>query len=634
MDINFSQNKDVIKEFKDFQKRSRKKYKSLINRIKDERKYLSGDQYSKEDIDLLGKDRTSNKLNVVKNVIRTISNTYRETTYRWKVTDVATNKDSVTLNQFGLNFLQDPDNDTAVVEALESAVAFGLGVLVLSTDLSIDGSPEPVLYCLKELSNIYLDPDISKTNGADATAAAIVELKSKKWVESNYGIEISMIDTPNVDIDEEYDRKEYMPLVTYWTKENGQVTCYRMLGNDIIEAMPLPLTYIPVVPVFGEKGYIDDDSTWIGIVNQMKGVQKLINYAYSNILVRLATSPKNTWLCDSESVEGNEKYYRDSNKTLNPLLIYNKWSADGKRELDAPQRMSNQIELGDVGEMFSQSLQMVNNIIGIPAIGLESEIEKSATEVLTAEKTFQNNIRAYIYNLKASLKVVGMCLFELVSGQPMYGAIKISCIQGPEEGMLKQEARVILQQMQPLITEPQDQRKLLIAMANVEQDNEYVNNLVQLLQPMPTQQELMDQQIIEQANTEIKQRDMQIAELTKQLEDEKRQSELKAYSLERELTLAQIKHQQELEKLILEHRLDGTLTDKDLMEMSMQNQKDQMELEKKAVELDVAKEKANSEKVKIMGQTALNVSKFDNEMAKQETIKLKNQKQRKEVENG
>ena len=634
MDINFSQNKDVIKEFKDFQKRSRKKYKSLINRIKDERKYLSGDQYSKEDIDLLGKDRTSNKLNVVKNVIRTISNTYRETTYRWKVTDVATNKDSATFNQFGLNFLQDPDNDTAVVEALESAVAFGLGVLVLSTDLSIDGSPEPVLYCLKELSNCYLDPDISKTNGADATAAAIVELKSKKWVESNYGIEISMIDTPNVDIDEEYDRKEYMPLVTYWTKENGQVTCYKMLGNDIIEAVPLPMTYIPVVPVFGEKGYIDDDSTWIGIVNQMKGVQKLINYAYSNILVRLATSPKNTWLCDSESVEGNEKYYRDSNKTLNPLLIYNKWSADGKRELEAPQRMSNQIELGDVGEMFSQSLQMVNNIIGIPAIGLESEVEKSATEVLTAEKTFQNNIRAYIYNLKASLKVVGMCLFELVSGQPMYGAIKINCIQGPEEGMLKQEARVILQQMQPLITEPQDQRKLLIAMANVEQDNEYVNNLVQLLQPMPTQQELMDQQIIEQANTEIKQRDMQIAELTKQLEDEKRQSELKAYSLERELTLAQIKHQQELEKLILEHRLDGTLTDKDLMEMSMQNQKDQMELEKKAVELDVAKEKANSEKVKIAGQTALNVSKFDNEMAKQETIKLKNQKQRKEVENG
>jgi len=616
MDINFSQNKDVIKEFKDFQKRSRKKYKSLINRIKDERKYLSGDQYSKEDIDLLGKDRTSNKLNVVKNVIRTISNTYRETTYRWKVTDVATNKDSATLNQFGLNFLQDPDNDTAVVEALESAVAFGLGVLVLSTDLSIDGSPEPVLYCLKELSNVYLDPDISKTNGADATAAAIVELKSKKWVESNYGIEISMIDTPNVDIDEEYDRKEYMPLVTYWTKENGQVTCYRMLGNDIIEAVPLPMTYIPVVPVFGEKGYIDDDSTWIGIVNQMKGVQKLINYAYSNILVRLATSPKNTWLCDSESVEGNEKYYRDSNKTLNPLLIYNKWSADGKRELEAPQRMSNQIELGDVGEMFSQSLQMVNNIIGIPAIGLESEIEKSATEVLTAEKTFQNNIRAYIYNLKASLKVVGMCLFELVSGQPMYGAIKINCIQGPEEGMLKQEARVILQQMAPLLTEPQDQRKLLLAMANVEKDNEYVNTLVEILQPMPTAQEMQDQELINQANQEIKQRDVQIAQLQKELEDTKRQMELKGYALEREFTLENFKHKNELEKMILQHKLDGTLTDKDLMEMANEQEKQKMELEREALKTDNEVMKSQTEAIKAENEVKVSEAKTKQSLAK------------------
>ena len=119
---------------------------------------------------------------------------------------------------------------------------------------------------------------------------------------------------------------------------------------------------------------------------------------------------------------------------------------------------------------------------------------RAPTEVLTAEKTFQNNIRAYIYNLKASLKVVGMCLFELVSGQPMYGAIKINCIQGPEEGMLKQEARVILQQMAPLLTEPQDQRKLLLA--NVEKDNEYVNTLVEILQPMPTAQEMQDQELI------------------------------------------------------------------------------------------------------------------------------------------
>lgn len=579
-------NTSIIKEFKDFSKKSRKKYKALINDIKENKKYVSGDQYSKSDIEILGKDRTENQLNVVKNAIRTITNTYRESTYRWDVTDTTTNKKSEILNQFGINFLEDPDNDTAIVEALESSVAFGLGVLVLTTDYNVDGNPEPVLYSIKDIENVYLDPDISKTNGSDACAAAIVELKSRKWVESNYGIDISTIDKPEVDIEQDYDRKEYMPLVTYWSKTKGQVVCYRMIGNEIVEEIPLTMTYIPVIPVFGEKTILDDEWSWTGIVNQMKGVQKLINYAYSNILVRLATSPKNVWLGESESIEGNEKYFRDSNKTLNPLLIYNKWSADGKRELEAPQRLSNEIQLGDVGEMFSQSLQMVNNVIGIPAVGLESEVEKSATEVLTAEKTFQNNIRAYIYNLKASLKVIGMCLFELVQGQPLFGSIKINMIQGPEEGLKKQEARVILQQMAPLLTEPQDQRKLLLAMANVEDDNQYVRTLVEILQPMPTQQELQDQEIINQANSEIKQRDMQIAQLSKELEDTKRQLELKGYALEREFTLEEYKHRNELEKLILQHKLDGSLTDKDLMEMAKEQEIQKMEIEKEGMKME------------------------------------------------
>lgn len=625
---------DPIKKFKEFEKRSRKKWKSTLNRIKEDRKYLGGDQLAKEDVDILGKDRASNKLNIVANAVRTIVNTYREQPYRWRVVDNSTGKDSELFNQAGITFLESPENSTACLEALESSVSFGLGVLVITTDYGVDGNPEPTLYTITDLENVYLDPEMTKLNGSDANEAAIVELKSRRWVENNYGIDISTLDKPAVDISQDYDRKEYMPLVTYWAKRQGQVTCYRLIGNDIVEAIELPMTYIPVIPLFGEKFYDGEEELWHGIVDQMKGVQKLINYSYSNILVRLATSPKNTWICESESIEGNEKYFRDSNKTLNPLLIYNKWSADGKRELEAPQRISNEIQLGDVGEMFSQSLQMVNAIVGIPAIGLESETEKTATEVLTASKVFQNNIRSYIYNLRSSLAVAGMCLFEMIQGQPLYGAIKITCVQGPDDALKKQEARVILQQMAPLITEPQDQRKLLIAMANVEQDNEYVRTLVEMLQPMPTQQELQDQELINQANQEIKNRDVQIAELQKQLEDEKRQSELKAYSLDREVTLAQLKHEQELQKMLLQHRLDGQLTDKDLLELANESEKNEMELEKKAIELDVAKEKANSEKSKIAGQTALNYSKFDNEMAKQKTIELKNKKARKEVENG
>ena len=44
-------------------------------KIKSHKKFLSGEQYSKEDIEVLGKDRTANKLNIVRNAVRTVSNT-------------------------------------------------------------------------------------------------------------------------------------------------------------------------------------------------------------------------------------------------------------------------------------------------------------------------------------------------------------------------------------------------------------------------------------------------------------------------------------------------------------------------------------------------------------------------------
>ena len=628
------ENNEVIKSFRDFQKKSRKHYKKLLDRIKNDKKYLNDNEWDKEDIEILGSDRSRNKLNVVKNAVRTIVNTYRQAPYKWKVIDSMLQADSKALNSVSDKFLAQPDNITATLQALENAVSFGLGVLVISNDTDVMGNVEPVLYSIRDLDQVYLDADISKLNGSDAEEAAIVELKNKNFIQRTYGIDITTIDRPEVDIDEEYDRKEYAPVVTYYKKANEGVEVYKLVGNDVIETILLPLTYIPVVPVFGVTVYDDDEFSYTGVVSQMKPIQKLINYAYSNILVRLASSPKNTWLADSEAIEGNEKFYRDSNKTLNPLLIHNSWSPDGKRELPKPERINNEIQLGDVGEMFSQSLQMVNSIIGIPAVGLETETEKTATEVLTAEKVFNNNVRAYMYNLRASLQVVGLSFVELLSQTSMYGQVKIEIIQGPDEGLKKQEARVVLQSMQPLLTEPQDQRKLLIAMCNVESDNEYITQFGMSLQPMPTEQEMKDQELINQANDEIKQRDMQIAQLTKELEDTKRQSELKSYSLERELTLQNMKHQQEMEKMLLQHRLGGELTDKDLVELSAETQKNEMELEKKAIELDNAKQKANAENIKTASQIALNNSKFDNEMAKQKTIELKNKKQRKEVENG
>lgn len=243
------ENNDLIQRFKKFESASYTKFKDLYDQIKLDRKFISGDQCDNLDHTLtdasIGEGVPLMSLNVVKNAIRTVVNTYLPNSYKWQYSDER-------LNSIADQFLSDADNSTATVEALYNAVGTALGVLVFSNDYDIDGSIKPVLYSIPDVTNVRLDPNASKLNFADATKAAIVELKSKDWFKTNYGIEyLNEYYKPLIDISEEYDRKTMMPLVTYYEKEDNQIICYKLAGSELLEdPQVLPYSYIPVVPVF------------------------------------------------------------------------------------------------------------------------------------------------------------------------------------------------------------------------------------------------------------------------------------------------------------------------------------------------------------------------------------------------
>lgn len=550
---------DIIQRFKKFESASYTKYKDLYDQIREDRKFIGGEQADKLDHTLtdatIGEGVPLMSLNVVKNAIRTVVNTYLPNQYKWQYANsqgVDTN-----LNAVADQFLSDADNSTATVEALTNAVGTALGVLVFSNDYDIDGSIKPVLYSIPDVTNVRLDPHASKLNFADATKAAIVELKSKDWFKTNYGIEyLNEYYKPLIDISEEYDRKTLMPLVTYYEKEDNQIICYKLAGSELLEdPQVLPYSYIPVVPVFGESDWASaSKQSWTGITTIMRPIQRMINYAYRQIIIRASKVPKNTWVGGDEALRGREAYWKNSERNLNPIRIYNEFDDKGNK-LDPPHREDNQIVFNDVSELMDKSLQMTNSIVGIPAIGLESQIERTATEVLTNQKTFNNNVRNYIYHLKYSMQLIGLLFAEEIYKQPLYGKIKVTVVAGPDDAMSKQEARVQLSAYANLITSDEDKRKLLLAECAIENDNPYINNFAQSLQPMPSENEIKANQMLEQANVEIKNRDAQILELQKQLNDLQMQQQLQAYSTEQQLLLNDQKHKQELEKMILQEKL-------------------------------------------------------------------------------
>lgn len=585
-DINID---ELIQRFKKFESASYTKFKDLFEQIKLDRKFISGDQVDTLDHTLtdasIGEGVPLMSLNVVKNAIRTVVNTYLPNTYKWQYTNgqgVDTN-----LNTIAEQFLADADNSTATVEALTNAVGTALGVLVFSNDYDIDGSIKPVLYSIPDVTNVRLDPNASKLNFADATKAAIVELKSKDWFKTNYGIDyLNEYYKPLIDISEDYDRKSLMPLVTYYEKEDNQVICYKLAGSELLEdPQVLPYSYIPVVPVFGESDWANaSKQSWTGITTIMRPIQRMINYAYRQIIIRASKVPKNTWVGGDEALQGREKYWQNSERNLNPIRIYNEYSKDHTRKLDPPHREDNQIVFNDVSELMDKSLQMTNSIVGIPAIGLESQIERTATEVLANQKTFNNNVRNYIYHLKYSMQLIGLLFAEEIYKQPLYGKIKVTVVAGPDDAMSKQEARVQLSTYANLITSDEDKRKLLMAECAIENDNPYINSFANSLQPQPTQGEIQAQQMLQQANNEIKSRDAQILELQKQLNDLQLQQQLQAYSVEQQMLLNNQKFEHEKEMKILDAQISAN-NPAEMAKTQAEIDKAQMSVEKEAISL-------------------------------------------------
>ena len=580
---------ELIQRFKKFESASYTKFKDLFEQIKLDRKFISGDQCDNLDHTLtdasIGEGVPLMSLNVVKNAIRTVVNTYLPNTYKWQYTNgqgVDTN-----LNAIADQFLSDADNSTATVEALSNAVGTALGVLVFSNDYDIDGSIKPVLYSIPDVTNVRLDPNASKLNFADATKAAIVELKSKDWFKTNYGIDyLNEYYKPLIDISEDYDRKSLMPLVTYYEKEDNQVICYKLAGSELLEdPQVLPYSYIPVVPVFGESDWANaSKQSWTGITTIMRPIQRMINYAYRQIIIRASKVPKNTWVGGDEALQGREKYWQNSERNLNPIRIYNEYSKDHTRKLEPPHREDNQIVFEDVTTLMDKSLQMTNSIVGIPAIGLESQIERTATEVLANQKTFNNNVRNYIYHLKYSMQLIGLLFAEEIYKQPLYGKIKVTVVAGPDDAMSKQEARVQLSTYANLITSDEDKRKLLMAECAIENDNPYINSFANSLQPQPTQGEIQAQQMLQQANTEIKNRDAQILELQKQLNDLQLQQQLQAYSTEQQILLNNQKFEHEKEMKILDAQIAAN-NPAEIAKTQAEIDKAQMSVEKSAIEL-------------------------------------------------
>lgn len=584
---------EAIRSFHDFETRASASRETQIENIKEDRAVLSGDQWSKADNRKMGRGFVKRTINVTSNAVNAVVNNYIGFPYAYFSGDSE-------LDGLLSAWLKTKSNERAVKEALFGSVAFGLNYICIGTDTVSDnqGSMEiPVVYTVPDIENVYFDPDSTELDGSDAIEAAIVELRSKNYIKAKYGEEFTertgLMPFVNVSRNK---NENTMAIVTYYKVEDGICNCYRMLGDKFLqEPVSTGLDRVPVIPVYGEQTWDDNDIIYQGIVRKATPIQRLINICFTQLGERMAQAPKPIFWTVPEAVEGFTEGIKTIQYNVNPLAFYNDRSADGKRELPAPIRMDNKVEFGDLTGIISSNLELMASITGVDSRGMfDNKTELTATEVLSSEKQYQTNIRHYFDNLRYSFKSMGEMILKLFG----YGEISLEVTQGPDEQMQRQVARNELITLAGIV--PDQQKSALVdGILLSSGQNAILRDTYSRLHQIPAPTAMEDEMAmtIDQMKAAIEERDAKMQEMQQQLDFYEKSTVETDKNNQNQLLQKEIDHRYKQEDMILQAQLDQGL---DANKAMADAQKSEMELEKQAIQLDTTRVKAAAEQTKAM----------------------------------
>lgn len=570
---------EIIDRWNKFESRCSQARDTQVSHIREDRAFLSGDQWETEDKAQLGTDRYPRTVDVTSVSVNAIRNQYMKAPFQWYTGDSE-------VDQLSDSFLATRDNAKAAVDVLESVVAYGLGIFALSTE-EVDGEIVPCIYAPEDITKVYLDPDSTAGDGSDAYEGAIVELKSRNWVKHNY---------PDIDVEADplvtcHGMGESLPLVTYYVREDGVCNVYRLLGDrEVTEPSVIEIDRIPLFPVYGERIWVNDKVVYRGIVRKAAPVQKLINMAYTQLGERLALCPKPVIMTDVDAVEGLESGYRNYGKTRNPLLLYNRLADDGKTELKPPQYVQNTVQYGDITGIITANLEFMHSITGVDSKGIaDGNLEITATQAMLDKQTESTNIRHFYESMRVTYKAVA----EAVLGMLGVQGVNVDIIEGPESHMERQIAMQMLTSMLPTVQ--QDSTKLqaiLDGMLLANADNAILRQVYGVLhsRPQPTQMEQQAMETVEQMKQALDKKNQEIKDLSMQLDEYRRSSQSQVRSYEFEMLKQRQAHEFKMEEIAMQSELDKGA---DATKMAMEADKAQLDIEAKTIDLEAKKIQSN-----------------------------------------
>ena len=350
--------------------------------------------------------------------------------------------------------------DTAYDEAFDYAVRMGWGYWRIVTDYIREDSFDQEIY-IQPIHNpftVYFDPNSILPDGSDAERCLITEVISKNVFRSLYPDAddgVSFTQRTTGDVLAEWVMKEDIRIAEYFYTERKPATLLmlsdgtklykdelkdgeiemmaangiivvderqsykkvikwcKLTAMQVLEEREWPGRFIPVVPVYGQRLFVESKRKKFGLVRMAKDPQRMYNFWQTSLTESVALAPKAKWLLAEGQDENHENEWAQANIKSTPVLRYKQTDIEG-RPAPVPSRLqpepppagimaasaSINDDLQAVLGVFDPNQMPTGNISGKALMGQQQQIDLTNYH--------------YYDNLTRSIKYTGKILLDLI----------------------------------------------------------------------------------------------------------------------------------------------------------------------------------------------------------------------------
>tara|TARA_R110001632_G_scaffold10441_6_gene38656 strand:+ start:142 stop:2244 length:2103 start_codon:yes stop_codon:yes gene_type:complete len=340
----------------------------------------------------------------------------------------------------------------AYEQAHQDQVTAGLGWIRIGTDYEDDDSlnQKITVNIVRNPLNIYIDPLSEQSDGSDAQFGVFMSYLDEDVVKEEYGDDYG-VETSGIDMYSQWERSipdNTVPEVIYYEIANTKVDKFfyedgstseeeeiqgmksiasrkisrkeckicRYIGQKLVDETTLPIPFIPLVPVYGDRLVSRNDNVKLaGLVHYMQSSQRMTNaYASSEAQV-LSNAPKSPFIGTPEQFEGHDEW-STANTENHEFMTYNHVSYEDGSVAPMPTRMDNAAQTQGYIQSRVQAQQDIGRTVGIfdAQLGSAPQHQESGIAAINRSENGEIATAHYTQNLHHSISQVARIVLYMI----------------------------------------------------------------------------------------------------------------------------------------------------------------------------------------------------------------------------